>query len=478
MALVAGALVLLRRRMNITQLIVIPCVLIFLTDPIAILTPGFKLSFAAVVILVFVAGQHVRGAAVATGWRAAAFIGGPVRLSRLQIALLAGLFPLTVLIFGRFALVAPGINLLVLPLFNFVTVPLMLLGVILDGPFLVVGQALLKWAYESIVALLWLVALAGDRQSSGFRIRYLDLTFILISLIPLLFVMLPPGWPGRRLAFIAICGVLSYRPAPPPRDCIDYHVLDVGQGLAVVVQTDRHALLFDTGPSFLNGSTTAELVVAPFLHGIGIDRLDKLVVSHGDLDHAGGVKVIVDALNIDEIIVGETLPGAGPDQRQCVEGDQWRWGRTTFTILHPRDGAPWDRNNASCVLLVEAGDNSLLLTGDIESPAEQILIHRKAVGPADVVVVPHHGSLTSSSGPFVSATRPELAIVSTGFQNRWRFPRPEVVSRWEMSGATVLNTATMGAISQRLCINAGTKAVRLQRSAGRRFWHEGATERP
>jgi competence protein ComEC len=478
MALVAGAFVLLRRRMNVVQLIVIPCVLIFLTDPIAILTPGFKLSFAAVAILVFVAGQHRRGVSVSGGWRASALITGPVRLSRLQLALLAGLFPLTALIFGRFALIAPVINLLVLPLFNFVTVPLMLLGVALDGPFLTAGQALLKWAYASIAGLLWLVKVAGEVQSSSFRLRHLDLIVVFISLIPLVFVVMPPGWPGRRLALVSICTVLSYRPAPPPRDCIDYHVLDVGQGLAVVVQTARHALLFDTGPSFLNGSSTAELVIAPFLYGRGIDRLDKLVVSHGDLDHAGGVKVILDSVKVDEVMVGEVLQDAGPNQRQCVEGEQWHWGSGEFTVLHPRDGAPWDRNNGSCVLLVEFGDARLLLTGDIESPAEQIMIHRRAVGAADVVVVPHHGSLTSSSAPFVTAVRPGLAIVSAGFQNRWRFPRPEIVTRWEMSGATVVNTATMGAISQRMCSNARTTAVRQERSVTRKFWHEGATDQP
>ena len=118
---------------------------------------------------------------------------------------------------------------------------------------------------------------------------------------------------------------------------------------------------------FALGSSAAELAVLPFLYGRGIDRLDKLIVSHGDLDHAGGVQAIASVVDIDEILVGETLSGVNQTQKQCVAGDQWRWDAVTFSILHPRKNAPWKRNNSSCVLLVEVGRFRLLLTGDIES---------------------------------------------------------------------------------------------------------------
>lgn len=471
MAIVAGVLILLRRRMSTVRLLVIPCVLVFVTDPIAILEPGFQLSFAAVAILIFVAGQHVRVARMG-------IITGLNRLTRLQLALLTGLFPLTVLIFGRFALIAPAINMLVLPVFNFVTVPLALIGAMLAGPLDSTGRVLLEWAQQSIGGILWLVTIAGSAEMGSFQTRRLSTVFVIISLIPLVFVGLPPGWPGRKLALLAIIAVLVHRPAGPPDDCIDYHVLDVGQGLAIVLQTSGHALLFDTGPSFLNGSSTAELVVLPFLHRRGIDGLDKLIVSHSDLDHAGGVEAILAAVDVAEVMVGETLPRVDRLQRHCIAGNQWIWDAARFTILHPRNRAPWDRNNASCVLLVEVGEFRLLFTGDIESPAERLMVYRKSAGAMDVVIVPHHGSLTSSSESFVESSGPGLAIVSAGFQNRWRFPRPEIVDRWRNAGAKVLNTATMGAVSQRVCLDAPRDPVRLDRLAAQKFWHDVPSGRP
>jgi competence protein ComEC len=478
MAIVAGAMLLLRRRVGPELVLAVPCAVVFLTNPVAILSPGFKLSFAAVAILIFVAWQHCRFAQADRWPVAGRALTGLGRLTQLQLALMTGLFPLTILIFGRFAMIAPAINLIVLPIFNFITVPLTLAGAILDGPLDVIGMVLLTWAHASIRAILWLVAIAGDSELASQRTGQLDPIFTVVAFIPLAFVLLPPGWPGRKLAFVAIVAVLTYRPPPPPSSCLDYHVLDVGQGLAVVLQTSHHALLFDTGPSFLNGSGTADLVVLPFLRRLGIDRLDKLIISHGDLDHAGGARTITAGVSVNEVLVGEVLPDLDRFQRQCVAGDKWHWDAVAFSILHPRKNTTWERNNASCVLLIEVGHFSLLLTGDIESPPERLLVHRKSISASDVVIVPHHGSLTSSSKPFVDLTGPALAIVSAGFQNRWRFPRPEIVARWEASGAEVLNTATMGAISQRVCADRKPEPVRLQRYAAQKYWHQVPPGRP
>jgi competence protein ComEC len=129
-------------------------------------------------------------------------------------------------------------------------------------------------------------------------------------------------------------------------------------------------------------------------------------------------------------------------------------------------------------MLIEVGRYRLLLTGDIESQAEKLLLHRKKVGATDIIVVPHHGSRTSSSQPFVDTTGAAVAIVSSGYQNRWDFPKPEVVARWQASGADVLNTATMGAVSQRLCPGMGRGPVRLQRLAVQKYWHEVPLLRP
>lgn len=478
MVLVTGLVLLFRQRTRLSLSLAIPCLVVFFTDPLAILAPGFKLSFAAVAILFLVASQHVRSVQPHYCRWAGTALTAIGRLARLQLALLAGLFPLTVLVFGRSALLAPLINMLVLPVFNFVTVPLTLLGAVLDGPFAALGSRMLMLAHSSVSSTLGLVTMAGEMEIAAYRTRQLGFLYTLVALVPLVSVLLPPGWPGRKLAIVAMAAVLVYRPAPPPAACLDYHVLDVGQGLAVVLRTSNHALLFDTGPSFRNGSDTGDLVILPFLHGLGIDRLDRLVISHADLDHAGGAKTVVAGVEVGDILVGEALPHIDRIQERCVAGDRWHWDAVGFAILHPRRNAPWNRNNSSCVLQVEVGRIRLLLTGDIESPAEKLLVHRGTIEATDVVVVPHHGSRTSSSKEFVNTTGAVLAIVSSGYQNRWGFPKPDVTARWRAAGADVLNTADMGAVSQRLCRDDGARRVRLQRLVGQKYWRESPPGRP
>jgi len=472
MACVAGAAILLRRRVQLGPLLAIPCFAIFISNPLAILAPGFKLSFAAVALLILTAQQHVH---VRQGhrWRVLnTSLTAIKRLGLLQLALLAGLFPLTVLIFGRFSAVAPAINMLVLPVFNFVTVPLTLAGALLNGPFEAAGNFLLKGAYHSIGLILHLVKFVGEVGISSHLTSDLSAVFVIVAIIPVTFVFLPGGWPGRKLAIVAIVAVLLHKPAPPPFACLDLHVLDVGQGLAVVIQTSEQTLLFDTGPAFRNGGNVAEMVVLPFLRGRGITRVDRLFVSHGDQDHAGGVQAILAGIEVRKIMVGETLALPGRPQTQCVAGINWRTDGVDFSILHPRYDAPWVRNNASCVLEVAAGHFRILLSGDIESPVEKLLAHRSAFSASDIVLVPHHGSRTSSSDDFVDATGPALAIVSASFGNQWGFPKAEVVARLRASGADVLSTATAGAISQRVCSGSGPESLNRERVDFRKYWHD------
>jgi competence protein ComEC len=270
---------------------------------------------------------------------------------------------------------------------------------------------------------------------------------------------------------LAIAAVLLHRPAATPYGCLDYHVLDVGQGLATVLRAGDYTVLFDTGPSFRSGSSAAKLVIAPFLKARGIQRLDALIVSHADQDHAGGVQALASEFAIGRTLVGEFVTGTALPQAQCSDASSWMVNGVQFRFLHPLDGAAWEGNNASCVVEVVTGKYKLLLTGDIERPVEAALLANERLGRVDAVVVPHHGSGTSSSLAFVTALRPELAIVSAGFGNRWGFPKDDVVRRWEQVGARVLNTATHGAISQRVCADSGIESLQLERRDGRKFWH-------
>jgi len=476
MALLVAAAVFLRRRANPAHVLSITALLVFLADPLAILAPGFKLSFAAVAVLFFVARFHVAVAHAARQRLVVSIAANVLRLGWMQIALLAGLFPLTVLLFGRFSLVAPVVNLLILPVFNVLTVPLALAGVILDGPLRNAGDQLLVLAHKSIRLVLW-IATTGTEP--GFAsLRTAEIGALVVPFLSMLYVMLPPGWPGRRIALLGIVSVLSHRPTPPADNCVAFHALDVGQGQAIVVQTKTHALLFDTGPSFQNSGNSAELVIIPFLVHRGIRRLERVIVSHADLDHSGGAASIVAEATVGSVLVGERLEELGHAQVLCIAGQEWRWDGVRFRVLHPRRNYRWAGNNSSCVLEIDTGTQKLLLPGDIELPVEKLLLHQRAFDRTEVVFVPHHGSRTSSSQALVDMLRPRIAIVSAGYDNRWGFPKEGVIERWRRAGAVVLNTATSGAISQTLCRGERAAVFQEARSGAAKYWNYKVPERP
>ena len=476
MAMLAAAAVLFRRKLNVATLLAIPCLVLLFVDPVSIHAPGFKLSFAAVAILFwslqsYVHQPPIRGALWFNYPGVTKAIGNLRRLGTLQIALLTGLFPLTALIFGRFSPIAPLMNLLVLPVFNFITVPFCLVGMIFQGPLQALGDQLLFIAYHSIRLVLSLVSFAADLPAVRAEILPAQGLLVVIALLPVVYAVFPAGWPGRKLAWIAMAAVLFYRPPAPPPGCLDYHVLDVGQGLAVVLRAGEHAVLFDTGPSFRSGSSTADIVVIPFLKSRGIGKLDTLIVSHADQDHAGGVQALASQFEIGRTLVGETVSGTRLQQLPCSTASSWTAAGVRFQFLHPRPDAAWEGNNASCVLEVAIGDHRILLTGDIETPVEATLVENSLIGPVNTVIVPHHGSRTSSSPDFVKALSPELAIVSAGFGNRWGFPKADVVRRWELAGARLLETATSGAIGQRVCLDSGVERLSRERRDSRKYWH-------
>jgi competence protein ComEC len=293
-----------------------------------------------------------------------------------------------------------------------------------------------------------------------------------VIFLPAIWILLPRAWPGRWIAVLAVLVLLLHRPATPPHGCVDTHVLDVGQGQAIVVQSRRHTLVFDTGRSYRDGGSAAEQLVLPFLRYRGIASIDRLIASHADDDHAGGVPAMVREIKIGQILAGESLKDPGQPVRGCRAGQAWDADGVRFEMLHPLPEAGLTGNNASCVLAVAAGRHRMLLTGDIELAAEESLLARESLSTASVVLIPHHGSLTSSSPPFVNRVRPDLAIASVGYANRWGFPKEAVTRRWEGIGARVLDTAGSGAISFRLCAGDGVSRLRLERLRGQHIWHD------
>ena len=231
-------------------------------------------------------------------------------------------------------------------------------------------------------------------------------------------------------------------------------------------------MLYDTGAMYPGGGDMATRVVLPYLSAQGITRLDRLVVSHSDIDHSGGAGRILEALDVSMILAGEPDTLTAGRAAGCRRGQAWRWDGVEFRVLHPPGNGRFAGNDASCVILVEAGDTRLLLTGDIESGVERALAGPGAPGPVHVVTVPHHGSNTSSSAAFVNSLAADTALVSAGYRNRWGLPRRDVVQRWQDAGTAVLVTSRDGAIGARFCDQAGIVQLSGNRQQSRRLWHE------
>ena len=393
----------------------------------------------------------------------------PLRLAVLQVFLMFGLTPLTALLFQRVSLVATPVNLVAVPIFSFVVVPLVLAALVVGALHEPTALVLMRGASFPVELINALIAAATrPARASASLPEFTDLAIVLLVL-PLAWVVLPRTWPGRSVACIGLAVVLGWQAPGPPADCFDTWVLDAGQGLAVVVRTPTEVVLYDTGMAWRGGGSTAASVILPFLAARGIRRVDKLIVSHADLDHRGGVDAIREALPVGPILIGERIDGV--PGWQCRAGQSWWSGAVRFEVLYPENESGAEGNNSSCVLRISVGAHALLLTGDIEKAAERDLVEGGAALGADVIVVPHHGSATSSSVPFVDSVSPLIAVNSAGYANRWDLPRPDVVRRWQASGAGFLNTARDGAIYTRICAQEGVIELTAERERRRRFWH-------
>ncbi len=280
-----------------------------------------------------------------------------------------------------------------------------------------------------------------------------------------LWLLAPRGVPMRSLGVVWLLPLFTERPLPPAPGAVRITVLDVGQGLAVAVQTHAHALLYDTGPRFHDEADAGGRIVAPFLRAAGVGRLHALVVSHLDADHSGGTGSILHTVPVDRILssVERTHPMFAPARappERCVAGEAWAWDGVRFEVLHPPPEwysdvagagasarARLRTNDLSCVVRIEAGNRSVLLTGDIEARSEAALLARGVLRPADVFVVPHHGSRTSSTPEFVVEVAPQIAVFTPGYRNRFGHPRPEIVARYAEHGAVLARTDLQGAIT-------------------------------
>lgn len=421
-------------------------------DPAVVLSPGLWLSCGAVAAIFYATGGRVRAE---PAWRVAL---------RLQLMLSLVLAPLTLYFFHGAAWLGPLVNLIAVPVMALLT-PLLLLAVAL-------AAAMPDLGVPALQAMAWVLAMlqSGLAQiAAQAPMAWLPagppVAALLLAVLGALLLFVPRGVPLRALGLLC-CLPLLWTPVRAVTPPFELWALDVGQGLAVLVRTPNHALLYDAGPAFEDGFDAGESVVAPAVLTQGLRGVDRLLLSHGDRDHAGGVPAVRRLLRIGD-------ERGTQDHPPCGDGDAWTWDGVRFEVLHP-DAADWSDNNRSCVLRIFAPGFTALLAGDIERGAEARLLrdHGERLR-ADVLVAPHHGSKTSSTEAFVQAVAPRLVVFGAGWRSHYRHPRPEVVARYVAVNARPLTTGVEGAIH----IVPGEGGVPLTRSWRReaaRFWNAPA----
>ena len=451
----------LRRGLRMGDALALSAFAVLLFDPLSVLAAGFWLSFAGVAWLLWCLPHEGRRPLLREF------------LSAQGVATL-GLLPLTVMLFGQASLVAPLANLVAIPWWSLVVVPLALLGTALEAMHAGLGEwawglaancfgpswSLFAWLAQSRFVLWWLP------EAGWFALP--------LALVGAFWLLLPRGVPGRPLAVLLWLPLLWPDRELPRQGEAQLTVIDVGQGLSVLVRTRQHALLYDAGPAVRDGFDAGERAVLPALHALGVANLDRAVISHGDNDHAGGFDAVRRGLPVSET----RTPGGSPTlaEQRCVVGQGWEWDGVRFRFLHPTPHFPYLGNEASCVLRIETAYGAALLTGDIGEVVERMLLNRAAADlRADVVLAAHHGSGGSSDPAFIAATRARLALVSTGHGNRFGHPASDVVARWRRAGAEVLNTADSGALQ--VWLAAEGLGVRERRVAQPRLWDAARRDR-
>ena len=430
---------------------------LLIIDPEAPLLVGFWLSFGAVAAILYSVGGR---------WRARRPLGQTIDL---QLSITLALLPLLLLFFQRFPLLSPLANLIAIPWVGCTVLPLTLLAVLAGwiGP--AVQAPLLEGAALTMEGL-WRILLWLDRWPGMVWYRPEPPLWALAFALPGVALLLGPrGLPGRWLG-LPLCLPLLWPPAAtPPSGGVWFTLLDVGPGLAAVVRTQHHVLVYDTGPRLGETLDAGRAVIASFLRQQGVIKLDMLIVSHADKQHTGGVRSLREQMPVGRILTSslEQTPIDGAEL--CRMGQDWEWDGVRFRLLHPPATGFVD-DEASCVLQVIGSAGRVLLPGDIETHAETALTAiRGAELAAEVLVAPHQGRRNLSVPAFLAAVQPRYILFSTGYRNRFGYPRPETVARYRVTGATLLDASHEGALTFRLEPGRPLAPERYRRDH-RRYW--------
>ena len=465
MLLVVMLAVLLKRPAFSFNTLSLALLAVLIIDPISVLGVGFWLSFSAVILISLIVNSRSQRQsslykAVTVQW---------------QIAM--AMLPLSVLLFQQGSLISPLANMFMIPLVGILVIPLALVA-----------------SFMNIISInwsIWLFALAGDLVGLGWQALVwmvqlpvatwqqpvVPILYAVLALLGGVLLLFPRGFPLRYTGGVLLLPMLLYVPEKPARNDFWLTILDVGQGLSILIRTHENALLYDSGAKYGERYDIGQQVIVPYLRTVGVKQLDMLMISHADNDHAGGASTVIEQVGVKRILLGGglndfSLPHSAHAVR-CEAGDKWQWDGVLFEVLNPVTEYI-KTNNKSCVLRVSNKQKSVLLTGDIERLAELNMLKFTASQiSSDVLIVPHHGSNTSSSLELLKSVNPQLAVVSAGYKNRFRHPTKNIESRYKERHIEMLNTAYEGAIQLKFSENIqdGQIEVKRQRKEQVHYWN-------
>jgi competence protein ComEC len=424
---------LLARRMPIWQRLLLAFVIVVTLHPFALFTASLWLSFLAVAAL----GFGLLLANKKPKWQQWLII---------QMVITVGLLPITLFFFQKVSLVSVFANMIAIPVVTMLVVPLSLFALLMHFFSHLLGWYCYWITAKCVTGLWWYLSWLANLPQALWWHGINNIWILIAAMVGLVILFLPRSWPARWLGLIWCLPLFCFQPAAPKSGQVWLTLLDVGQGLSAVIRTAHHTLVYDAGPKSFTGFDAGQAVVIPYLLHDNINRVDTLMISHGDNDHIGGANAIIKNLTVKKILTSVPQRFHFKNTVACHAGQRWQWDGVKFKVLYPPVNQPYLGNNSSCVLRISIGDKHILLDGDIEKLAEQWLLKHHQNVTANIIVVPHHGSKTSSTLPFVRAVHPQLALFPLGYFNRFAFPSKKVVLRYQHVGAKIFTTAHDGAI--------------------------------
>lgn len=498
MLAVVAVAVWLDRLSAVSHVLALAAGVVVILDPWAVMWPGFWLSFGAVAAILYATvgrmalpgvapsgdplADAAAGAAPVSGarswWNAAWFIRlrENLRLGAVtQLAVTVGLVPLTMLLFSQVSLVSPLANAVAIPVISLLVTPLALAGSVLPDPLAAPVLQCSHWLLEVLLDLLqWL----SSQPLAVWCAPAPSWPIFAFALAGAAWMLAPRGWPLRWLGLACWLPLLSAQPDSPQPGEMRAIAFDVGQGMAVLIETNKHRLLYDTGPAYTPETNGGNRVILPYLRQRGIARLDGMVVSHSDTDHSGGALAVLGEREVgwvsSSLEPGHPIARAAARYQQCAAGQHWEWDGVRFEMLHPTAASYADHglkaNARSCTLRISNGLTAILLAGDIEAAQEaELLLGGADRLRADVLLAPHHGSGTSSTAAFLSAVHPAVAVFQVGWRNRYHHPKDTVWTRYGELGIRRVRTDEAGAV---LLAFGDRVDVSTWRAQHRRYWHE------